>query len=710
MHLTKLLSITLIYLFSFQFLVAQESTSEPPKAGTLYLSNNQMSAQVAISLKTDVKMQISGLSARVTVTQTFENTTDQWVEGKYMFPLPEKAAVDHLTMKIGERLIIGEIKEKQEAKKIYEQAKISGRKASLVEQHRANMFTNSVANIAPYEKIEIIIEYQQDVIYQKEQGFSIRFPMTITPRYHPTAIYQESYEQNPNSTSNKSKLTRFFNQTSGVERYFTTESDDSESNNINRATVNIELDAGFALLDLKSVSHKLNTQQKTESEYQISFAEEVVKADRDFILSWMPVPSVQPRAAIFSEEKNLENGDKENYLSLMVLPPSTSKIAGSNKNAGAHDESDALINREIVFVIDTSGSMAGESMRQAKDSLAFALTTLQKGDKFNVIEFNSETSKLFSSAMDVNVSNINIAKLYVDQLEADGGTEMFAAIEASLDGREDHHLVRQVIFLTDGAIANEAELFSLIDELLGDSRLYTVGIGSAPNTFFMKRAAKFGRGTFTFIADSNESREKMSDLFTKISRPQLTHINIKWPYGLQADVWPKKIPDLYDGEPLWIKAKVASDSVSDIDGEIKLSGRVGDTLWQSTISADNSSQQSGVAVLWAREKIESIMNSAYHGQVDDLQKQEIINTALKHHIVSKFTSLVAVDKTPTRIAEELKQKMIKNHMPKGSKKLRQRSQSLNFPNTSLDLDISLRWFGVFFLLSLFGFIFLKVFR
>ncbi|PCI66166.1 MAG: marine proteobacterial sortase target protein [Gammaproteobacteria bacterium] len=681
--------LTILFIAFSSLSSAEEVSYEPPTAGTFYISNNQMPAQEAINLRTDIKMQISGLSARVTVTQIFENTTDQWVEGKYLFPLPDKSAVDHLTMKIGVRLIIGEIKEKEEAKKIYQRAKLSGKKASLVEQHRPNLFTNSVANIGPYETIEIIIEYQQEVTYKREQGFSIRFPMTVTPRYQPVAIYQESFHLPLASISNKGMFnSSYFKSANDISHLFPTESDEQENSQVNSANIHIELDAGFALLDLSSKSHKLNTLQKTEKRYQINFANEVVKMDRDFILNWKPVPSVQPRVAMFSETK-----DQDNYVSMMILPPSTIEISGSSEQP---------INRETIFVIDTSGSMSGESMRQAKEALAFALTTLQSGDKFNVIEFNSTTSKLFNSAQDANESNISRAHYFVAALEADGGTEMFAAIEASLDGIDDHQLVRQVIFLTDGAISNEAELFSLIDQRLGDSRLYTVGIGSAPNSYFMKKAARFGRGTFTFIANTNESNEKMSQLFKQISQPQLTHININWPQNLQADVWPKRVPDLFDGEPLWIKAKV-----SELSGQINISGRVGDTLWQSSLSMDNSTQQSGVAILWAREKIESIMNSVHHGLVSDQQKQEIIDTAIKHHIVSRYTSLIAVDKTPARTAEQLHEKVVKNIAPKGSQKRRLNTTSLNYPNTSLDLDISFKWFGMFFILSLFGLLFLK---
>lgn len=643
----------------------QEVQNEP-ESGVLYVTNQQQQRFTALSLTTDVEMIITGLTARVKVTQMFKNNYGQWMEGKYLFPLPDNAAVDQLSIKIGERIIIGEIKEKKAAKKIYQQAKISGKKASLIEQHRANLFSNSIANIAPYETIEVTIEYQQDVLYDNQEGFSLRFPMTITPRYQPDKIYRESFNRFD------SGLTIQNNQF----KWLLPHDDENFINTSDHlATIKVTLDSGIPLKTLKSTSHKIFKQQKSERHYEISFSEQRVKADHDFILTWQPIESLKPRAALFTERKA-----GENYLSMMIMPPSSNQLSSISPKE---------INREIIFVIDTSGSMAGISIKQAKKALAFGLTTLTPADKFNVIQFNSVTNKIFSTAKIATAENIKIAKNYVSHLTANGGTEMFSAVEASLDGQKHHALLRQVIFLTDGAISNESELFKLIDQRLGDSRLYTVGIGSAPNAFFMKKAARFGRGTFTFISDLKQAQQKIETLFNKISRPQLTHINIQWPDTIIAEVWPDRTPDLYDGKPLWLKAKV-----NRFQGKISISGRLNQTLWQSDLSLDNSKQQAGVAVLWAREKIASIMHHAFHGQVNDQQKRQIIDTALEHHLVSRFTSLVAVDQTPSRVAEQLHPEIIKNLKPKGQTNNQPttspHSTSLSYAATSLDLDIDLR--------------------
>jgi Ca-activated chloride channel family protein len=530
-----------------------------------------------------------------------------------------------------------------------------------------------VANIAPYETLEITIEYQQDVKYDRNLGLSISFPMTMTPRYQPTKIVTESFVNSKNYQVDEIVNTETAE--------LSTEISPSTDPLLNLVTISVDLDAGVPLQKVSSSSHKLNLIQKSEAAYAINFSEADVIADHDFVLRWKPLVSSVPRAAIFTEVK-----EGEHYISLMIMPPTLETLIDI--------DSHKMINREIIFVIDTSGSMGGESITQAKQALLFGLSTLSLDDSFNIIQFNSTTSKLFASSRKADQLTISRAKLYVNSLKANGGTEMMDAMEASLDDNENHDALRQVIFLTDGAISNEAELFQTIKQRLGDSRLYTVGIGSAPNRFFMNKAASYGRGTFTYIANVGEARVMMEKLFERISRPQLTHITLDWPDAVNAEMWPARIPDLYDGEPLWFKAKV-----SEFKGQLQVTGRLSETLWQSNIALENNQQQPGVAVLWAREKIAAVLTDAQYGVVSDNQKQLIIDTALKHHLVSRFTSLVAVDKTPERVAEQLRTERVKTLLPKGS------SQPIHsFAKTALDLDIISQWILLLFIISLFGFV------
>ncbi|MCO7226742.1 marine proteobacterial sortase target protein [Pleionea sp. CnH1-48] len=644
MKYLKYLSLwVLIVVFPLSSFPLIAETSEEVTQGSLIFETKNSGSRQAPLLKTLVSMDIHGLAARVKVTQSFINESSDWVEGKYVFPLPDKSAVDHLEMKIGERLIIGEIKEKTTAKKIYQSAKISGKKASLIEQHKANVFSSSVANIAPYETIEITIEYQQDVLYQKDDGYSIRFPMTMTPRYKPSKIVrtvfdkpEDGFASYASSVVNSPKI-------------------NEESQRENIVLMDIRLNAGFSLDSLESTSHSIISKQASNTDFVIELDRGKALADRDFILNWQPVNSSQPRAAIFSETKN-----NEHFANIMIIPPDIDSA-----------DSAPVLSREVIFVIDTSGSMAGESIKQAKYALSESLNTLRSGDWFNIIEFNSRYRRLFSSARVFDRSSKKDALDFIRQLRADGGTEMLSAMRAALDDKVRSNKVRQVIFLTDGAIDNESELFAGIKSHLGNSRLFTIGIGSAPNAFFMKKAASYGRGTFTFIGSSAETSSKIQSLMKQISRPQLSHIDIRWPDGMSVDMWPRRVPDLYSGEPLWIKVKLP-----ELKGRLALEGRMEDTLWQTDLSLSGHKSMSGVSKLWAREKIAGIMEESQHGRVSPEQRSRIVDVALKHHLVSRFTSLVAVDKTPARVAEKLVARQLPVHKPKGQ---------LAYPKTALDL-------------------------
>ena len=297
--------------------------------------------------------------------------------------------------------------------------------------------------------------------------------------------------------------------------------------------------------------------------------------------------------------------------------------------------------REVTFVIDTSGSMGGSSIVQAKAALALALDRLQPGDRFNVVEFNSRARALFAVPMPVDPATLGRARSFVNSLRADGGTEMREALALALAPRESAPgLVRQVVFLTDGAVGNEDELFRLIRERLGDRRLFTVGIGSAPNGHFMRKAAQFGRGTHTTIGDVNEVQARMGELFRKLESPVLTDVAIDWPAGSEA--WPGQVPDLHAGEPI-----VATASLPALDGEIVVRGRFAGRPWSARLPLSAAGGHDGVHALWARGKIDALADAQVAGANPDDVRAEIVKVALAHHLVSRHTSLVAVDVTPS---------------------------------------------------------------
>ncbi len=600
-------------------------TLDEVKGGELLVPSGDSGKYILCpTLSQDVEITISGMVARTTVKQRFINESDSWIEATYAFPLPEKSGVDTLNMIVGERKIVGQIKEKKEAKKMYEMAKREGKKSSLLVQKRPNLFMTSVANIGPGEVIEIEIQYQEKVSYD-DNVFSLRFPMAITPRYQPPGKGQD--EENSSALSELSFSGSGWGNTSKI-------SNDADDGNLDEliqqsdipVTLTVSLQSGFPLNRLDSLYHGV-TAQKIGEEHRVKFDGRVI-ADRDFVLEWEPVASANVEAALFSE-----TGDDGKHLLLMLTPP---KLTNSKPE----------IPRELIFVLDTSGSMGGASIRQAKAGLGLALSRLQPTDTFNVIEFNSDARMLYERAKTANNENIREAQSFVSSLKADGGTEMMQALRLALAEQEEASMrMRQVVFITDGAVGNEQELFKMIHNNLGESRLFTVGIGSAPNSFFMTRAAKTGRGTFTYIGKPDEIKDKMDALLSKIRSPQVHDISIMTG-DEDIEMYPTVISDLYKGEPLLVSMKVA-DSIENIT----VKGKAGAKPWQVNLDIRGGSKTSGIAKLWAREKIGQQMESLIRGADKDDVRKSVLDVALKYKLVSKYTSLVAIEEKISRPKE-----------------------------------------------------------
>jgi len=588
---------------------------------------------VATRMNTDIDAQVSGLVARVSVRQSFRNDGQEWVEGIYVFPLPDSAAVDRLRMHIGERIIEGEIREKEQAKKEYQAAKTSGKRTSLVEQQRANLFITSVANIGPGETITIAIEYLETLKYD-EGSFSLRFPLTLTPRYIPGTPLpgRKGSGWAPDTTS--------VPDASLITPPVVTRSRD------HKVDFEATIDTGLPLALIASRYHPIDVSDES-GRYRIKLADASTPMDHDLELIWRPVSDSTPRATVFTETR-----EGRRHLLVMVLPPDDVSTPS------------AEIPRELILVVDTSGSMHGTSLSQATRALTVALDGLHPADRFNVIQFNSVTSSLFPASVDATANNVGIAKRYVAGLKANGGTEMRPAISRALNFPASESHLRQVIFITDGSVGNEQELFGLIERNLKRTRLFTVGIGSAPNSWFMRKAAEAGHGTFTLISALHEVNEKMGRLFRKLEQPQITDITVEWPNGTTTDSYPQTIPDLYAGEPIVIKARL-EDAARQGD-LLKISGNSALGTWGAELLIDRNDTSPGVAALWARARIEDLMDRERQGATPEEIRKAVIDTALSHHLVSKYTSLVAVDKTPARpLDATLGKEQVPNLLPYG---------------------------------------------
>ena len=647
----------------------------------------------AAPLQTDLRISVAGVVARVRVAQRFRNSGTSYAEAVYALPLADDAAVDRLLMQVGERVIEGEIHERQRAERIYGEARAAGQRASVVRQTSANLFTTAVANIAPGETIDITIEYLQTARYDAGE-FSLRVPLTLTPRYGlpdtPEGVSTLTSAVLPDAAALGSEMAAgapLRGLRSGA-----------RGTPWHEAYVHAVLAPGMPLEWLGSRSHELKAvrergaawtatrnggsiengaaaagvlvQPPPAELYVLDTVAPRVPMDRDLVVAWRPQVGGAPAIAALTETV----GDTT-YALLMILPPSLAHMAQSQP-------------REQIYVIDTSGSMGGESIVQAKAALKDALGRLTSADRFNVIQFDSTTSSLYSQPVPFSPATYAQALAYVDRLEADGGTEIGAAINAALSQPTIAGYVRQVIFITDGAVSSETALFAAIEQRLGDARLFTVGIGSAPNSYFMRKAAQFGRGTYTHINDVAAVTEKMTALFAKLEHVALSNVVVDWPEAVE--LYPHAIPDLYAGEPLVVAASYPA--VPDRPLLTTAFGTAAGLPWRQSV-AGSPSELPGIAALWARRKIEQLIDSRVAGTDEALIRELVVATALEHHLVSPYTSLVAVDRTPARSATAaLERRDIENSAPAGAQ------YALAMPQTATPAAL-LRWLGVIVLLG-----------
>jgi Ca-activated chloride channel family protein len=422
----------------------------------------------------------------------------------------------------------------------------------------------------------------------------------------------------------------------------------------------ITLAAGTVIDNIASAHHAIDV-TAAEDAYRVKLKGESVAPDRDFELAWTPVVLGGPAATLFRERTAAGE-----HVLLMFMPP--------------QDRTPVAAPREVIFIIDTSGSMAGESIEQARASLLKGLATLVPADRFNIIQFNSVFETMFAAPLDASADNIERARGYVRSLTADGGTEMMPALQTAFAMPRSREHLRQIVFITDGAVSNEVELMRAIHAGIGDGRLFIVGIGSAPNGYFMRTAAQTGRGTFTFIGAGHDVERKMGELMQKLTRPVLANIQLQWPNGVVPEYAPAQVADLYADEPLVISARLGDRP----RGVLTISGRAG-AAWTRQFSLDDVGSSPGVATLWARNRIADLMSLQTQRVSDAEIRAQVLPLALEYQLVSKYTSLVAIDKTPVRRPDEaLQRARIENTKPHGSQ-----WQASGLPKTATPAQLQL---------------------
>ncbi len=577
----------------------------------------------AILLNAIAKVHVNGVVTDVTLTHEFENPSDEWVEGNYLFPLPANSAVDKLTLKIGDNIIVGKIRKKETAKKIYTAAVNNGQKAALLEQQRGNLFTAKAGNIPPHSKISVTLHYVQPTHYDSGE-FSLRLPTTFTPRYVVKNTLDSELPQ----------------------QHFAPKTN-------NRLQLQIALDAGAKITALHSPSHATrNTLHDDGKTATISTQSAKIAMDRDFRLTWRLQNSDEPLTLAFTEQTT--DGF---FTSLRFIPALTAKAS--------------TLSRDVVLIIDTSGSMGGSSIRQARAGALAALAHLGDQDRFNLIEFNSQFTALFPHSQTANSDNLERARQFIRGLKARGGTKMYAPLDKALSESSDSEYLRQIVFLTDGAVSNESQLYNLIDEKLGQARLFTVAIGSAPNDFFMRQIAQAGRGDFTAIAKVSEVKKAIKKLFAKIQHPTLTDIHVSTA-GETPEFYPNPIGDVYWGSPIVAHLHTQTPPTS-----LRVEGKLLGKDWQKTLSAPQvissdakAVADSALAKLWAREKVATLLTRKNYAE-DALAWEDyakaVEDIGLRYQMATEFTAFVAVEEKLSRPAQEkLVKKSVSNQIPNGT--------------------------------------------
>ncbi len=582
---------------------------DTPGCGAMLAKLPAEEKEIPLPLKhTDVQGQISGYIAAVEVTQQFHNPYDEKIEAVYVFPLPQNAAINEFIMTIGERRIRGIIRERREAERIYQEARAQGHVASLLTQERPNIFTQKVANIEPGKEIDVNIRYFNTLAYV-DGWYEFVFPMVVGPRFNP-----------PGYTDGVGAVARGKDGISGQKTEVQYLKPGERSGH--DISVSVDIDAGVAIEEVVCTNHAVTNDTPTSEKRTITLCPLDSIPNKDFVLRYK-VAGKRVKSALVTHED-----ERGGFFTLMLYPP-------ENLN---HLRRAPM---EMIFVLDCSGSMRGKPIAKAKDAIKRALKKLEADDTFQVIRFSNNASQLGPAPIPATAENIRKALQYVESLEGSGGTMMIEGIKAALDFEHDPRRFRLVSFMTDGYIGNEVQILAAIHEKLGESRIFSFGVGKSVNRYLLDRMAKLGKGAVAYIS-LDESAGQVVDLFyERISHPALTDIAIDWGDMQVSEIYPRRIPDLFVGRPVIITGRYSGTP----DRTIYVSGKVGGLTQDIAIPVDPgdaAATHPGIACVWARKRIEDLGNQATYDSNPDLPG-EIKQVALEYGLMSAYTAFVAVD-------------------------------------------------------------------
>ncbi|MEH2231933.1 MAG: VIT domain-containing protein [Nostoc sp.] len=574
------------------------------KLGGLYVQSPQ-GEQVIFPLKhTEVIAKIAGNLSRVEVIQSFENHFTQPLEAVYIFPLPDEAAVDDMEIKIGDRIIKGNIKKREEAVAIYEKAKQEGRTAGLLEQERDNIFTQSLANIKPGEQIDVTIRYTESLKFEAG-NYEFVFPMVVGPRYIPGTPIDGSGDTD--QVPDASRITPPVVSEGTRSRH-----------NIN---VTVEIDAGLPISEVRSPSHQLKIEHSGQI-VRIQLAGEDTIPNKDLILRYQ-VSGKETQSTVLTQVD-----DRGGHFAIYLIP-------------ALEYSTDEIVPKDVVFLVDTSGSQSGDPLQKCQELMRRFINGLNPNDTFTIIDFSDRVRQLSPIPLPNTLENRTKAIAYINNLQADGSTEMLSGIRTAINFPTPVGRLRSVVLLTDGYIGNENEILAEVQQhLQPGNRLYSFGAGSSVNRFLLNRIAEIGRGISRIIRHDEPTEEVAEKFYRQINNPVLTNIQISWQGDTESPViYPKVAPDLFGEQPLVLFGR-KQDRVS---GNLQISGiAAGGKHYEKTFHLIfKETGNLAVAQLWGRACIKDLMNQMVSFETK-AGVEAVTETALTYQLLSQYTAFVAV--------------------------------------------------------------------
>jgi Ca-activated chloride channel family protein len=563
---------------------------------------------------TDVKIEVSGFLARARVTQQFENPFTDKIEAVYTFPLPQRAAVDEMTLTVGNRVVKAKIKKREDARAIYDAARAAGHRAGLLDQERPNIFSQSVANIMPGDQITVTISYVETLKY--EAGFyELVFPTVVGPRYipgTPTGKQSGGWAPDTDRVPDASRITP------PVAPPGTRAGHD--------ISIEVVLDAGLPLQTIRSKTHEVTIDRSASERAVVRLKNQATIPNKDFILRY-EVAGGKIQDSILTHR----NGN-DGFFTFILQPPDRVTPA-------------EVAPKELVFVLDTSGSMSGFPIEKAKETMTLALEGLNPSDTFNLITFAGDTHILFPEPVPATKENLRKAQAFLASRSGSGGTEMMKAIRAALDPSDSQEHIRIVCFMTDGYVGNEMEIIGEVHRH-PNARVFSFGIGGSVNRFLLEKMAEQGRGEVEYVGLNDDGSAAARRFHERVRSPLLTDISVDWGELQVTDVYPQRLQDLFSAKPVVVTGRYTTPGKSTIKLHGKQAGRPVTREIRVELP-EKQFQHDVLATLWARTRIEDLMAQDFTGIHRGAPKAEvrlaITQLGLDYRLMTQYTSFVAVE-------------------------------------------------------------------